>query len=237
MSTDPVPFELLTGLYRTPRGASAQMAYRAGTNDHNTLFSCMTEDEYGLASVHLGPGSVAVDVGAYAGGVAIGLALDNPGARVIAVEPLSANVELITDNVRRNGLEDRVLISHRAVAAPGLRTTTVRWAFDGTESGLHHRYVGNSTLHAKGGRSEVVDCVSLSDLVEAAGGFIHLLKIDCEGGEYELFLDADALPSVGTIVGEYHHGWDPLVALLDASHVVTMLSGDGNIGEFRAVPR
>ena len=238
MTTVPLPDELLTGLYRTPRGSSAQMAHRAGTNDHNTLFSCMTEDEYGLAAIHLADGQVAVDVGAYAGGVAISLALDNPGARIIAVEPLTANVELITDNVRRNGLADRVLISHRAVAAPGLRTTTVRWAFSDDESGRHHRYVGNSTLSPSGGRREIVDCVSLSDLVEAAGGYIHLLKIDCEGGEYELLQDADALRSVGVMVGEYHDGWDRLVALLDATHVASQVGpSTDHFGGFRAVPR
>lgn len=234
--TVPVPDEVLTGLFRTPRGSSAEMAYRAGTNDYNTLNACMTEDEYGLASVHLGPGSVAVDVGSYAGGVAIGLALDNPDCDVIAVEPLTANVDLIRDNVHRNRLEGRILVLHRAVAAPGLRTTTIRWAFDATESGRHHRYVGNSTLHARGGRSEVVDCVSLSDLVEAAGGFIHLLKVDCEGGEYELFADGKALAWVGTIVGEYHAGDMRLRDLLEETHSMVRLSGDDNIGEFRAVP-
>lgn len=237
MTTVPVPDEVLTGLFRSPRGASAEMAYRAGTNDFNTLNACMTEDEYGLASVTLPPGSVAVDVGAYAGGVAIGLALDNPDCHVIAVEPLTVNVDLINDNVRRNRLESRILVVRRAVAAPGLTTTTIRWAFTDDESGRHHRYVGNSSLHVTGGRSEVVDCVSLSDLVAAAGGHIALLKVDTEGAEYELFADADALPSVGLIVGEHHAGFDRLAAMLDATHVVTLTNGDVNVGEFRAVPR
>ena len=44
MTAVPVPDETLTGLFRTPRGSSAEMAYRAGTNDYNTLNACMTEE-------------------------------------------------------------------------------------------------------------------------------------------------------------------------------------------------
>lgn len=239
MTTVPVPDELLTGLFRTPRGSSAQMAYRAGTNDYNTLNACMTEDEYGLAATTLGPGTVVVDVGAYAGGVSIGLALDNPDARVIAVEPLPANVALIRDNVARNRLEDHVTVLPCAVAAPGTTTAVIRWAFGDDESGRHHRFVGNSTLGTTSlvHESEEVAAISLGGLVELAGGFIHLLKVDCEGGEYPLFSDAAALASVGAMVGEYHDGWDRLVALLEPTHVVTRRSGTDHLGEFSAVPR
>lgn len=239
-ATVPIPDEFLTALFRTPRGSSAQMAYRPETNDWNTLVSCMTEDEYGLAGMTFGPGSVLVDVGAYAGGVTIALALDNPDARLIAVEPLPANVELIADNVQRNALYERVLLLPVAVAAPGTRKTTIRWAFDDTDSGRHHRFVGNSTLATDTETSQhaLVDCVTLSDLVALAGGTIHLLKVDCEGGEYALFEDADGLSCVREIRGEYHDGWYRLVDLLGATHVVTQMGAcTDHFGGFRAVPR
>lgn len=226
-------------LFRTPRGAGAQMAYRLDTNDWNTLVSCLNEDEYGLAALTFDPGAVLVDVGAYAGGICIGLALDNPGVHVIAVEPLPANVELIADNIARNALGERITLLPMAVAAPGTRRTTIRWAFDETESGRHHRYVGNSTLApAEGAQHALVDCVTLTDLVVLAGGLIDLLKVDCEGGEYPLFADAAALPGVGAIVGEYHDGWQRLVDLLDATHIATQVGAcTPSFGGFRAVPR
>lgn len=213
------------------------MGHRPGTNDWNTLNACMTEDEYRLAGVALGAGA-AVDVGSYLGGVAIGLALDHPEARVWAVEPLPANVELLRENVERAGVADRLTVVPRAAARPGVRTTTIRWAFDDTESGRHHRYVGNSTLGAHAtALEERVGCVSLSGLVALAGGRIDLLKVDTEGAEYELLADAAALAHVGLIVGEYHAGYDRLAALLAATHAVERLSGSDLLGEFRAVPR
>lgn len=225
--------------FRTPRGASASMSWRPGTNDWNTLVSCITEDEYGLASVHLSAGQVAVDVGAYAGGVSIALAIDNPDSRVLAVEPLPPNVDLIAENIGRNGLGERVTLLPMAVVKPGVARTTIRWAFDDTESGRHHRYVGNSSLAPAGlAQTALVDGVTLGALVAMGNGRIDFLKVDCEGGEYDLFADADALRSVGDIRGEYHDGWDRLVRLLEATHVVTQMGAcTDTFGGFRAVPR
>ena len=211
------------------------MTYREGTNDWNTLIACMTEDEYQLRDVELGHGA-AVDIGAYAGGVAISLALDNPDARILAVEPLPANITLIDENIRQNGLEDRITLVPRAAGRPGQRKATIRWAFGDDESGRHHRYVGNSTLshHSAVHEEAQVDCVDLAQLVKMAGGSVALLKIDCEGAEYDI-LASPAVKDCRDIRGEYHAGWQPLVDLLDATHHVTRLGGTDHFGEFRAV--
>ncbi len=211
------------------------MSYRTGTNDFNTLFSCMTEDEYGLRDLELGTGS-AVDIGAYAGGVAISLATDHPGARVIAVEPLTANVSLIRDNIARNGLDDRITVLPVAAGHPGQKEATIRWAFGDDESGIHHRFVGNSSLseHSMQHEVETVDAIDLLGLVELAGGYIDLLKIDCEGAEYGI-LNSPSVKDCGRIVGEYHDGRDRLIALLAATHSVTT-RGTDHFGEFTAMP-
>ena len=196
----------------------------------------MTEDEYGLRSVE--GIRTMVDIGGYLGGVGIGVALDHRDALVWIVEPLTANVALIERNVAENELGDRVTVVAAAAAKPGQRKAVIRWAFDDTESGRHHRFVGNSTLAApEGARQELAPCVSLGELVGYAGGRLDLLKIDCEGAEYDILADAEALADVGLIVGEYHTGYAPLAALLDRTHHVVRLSGDDNIGEFRADPR
>lgn len=227
--------EPVRGTWRTPGGRAATMWYRDGTNDYNTLNACMTEDEYSLRGAGAG---TMVDIGGYLGGVGIGFAIDHPDARVWIVEALSANVELIRRNVAENRLDERVTVLHRAAAEPGRREAAIRWDFEQTESGRHHRFVGNSTLGTEGPAAlERVRCISLGELVDIAGP-IDLLKIDCEGGEYELFADADALVHVGPIVGEYHDGWDRLVALLQATHVASHVGpATDHFGGFRAVPR
>jgi len=54
---------------------------------------------------------------------------------------------------------------------------------------------------------DLVPTVTLSEIVAVAGA-IDLLKLDCEGGEYDIFLNtaqADLL-KVAEIRMEYHHG-------------------------------
>lgn len=221
-------------VFRTPGGRSATMRYRLGTNCWNTLSACMTEDEYGMAA--RGGAATMIDVGGYLGGVGIGYSLDNREARVWIVEPLPANCDLIRANIELNGLADRVTLVEAAADRPGRERTTVLWDFSDDESGRHHRFVGNSSLAAgsPSRRSAAVPCVSLPDLVAMAGGFVDLLKVDCEGGEYALF-EARA-DGVGDIVGEQHGGFDRLEALLRGTHDVTN-DGTLDFGAFHAVRR
>lgn len=215
--------------FATPAGRTASMSIRPGTNDFNTLASCMAQDEYRLGS--LPSEGVAVDVGAYTGGVTVVLAMK--GWKVIAVEALSANVAVLRDNVERNAPEGSVTILHRAAAKVGRKSAKVQWNFTGTESGEHHRFVGNAQLiGTQGGDSETVTTVSLAELVDMAGGHIDFLKADCEGCEYGLF-SSPALKDVALIHGEYHTGADRLLELLSPTHDVS-IAGSENFGGFTA---
>jgi FkbM family methyltransferase len=216
--------------FANPSGRVAHMSLRPGTNDHNTIASCMTSDEYRLAS--LPSVGVAVDVGAYTGGVTVALAM--LGWRVIAVEALSENVVLLRENVERNVKEPgSVTILHSAAAKSGKKSAAVHWNFSGDESGQHHRFVGNAQwLGVTGGEMETVPTVTLAKLVEIAGGHIDFLKADCEGCEYGLF-DSPALEDVTLIHGEYHSGAQRLQDLLSPTHDVT-IEGSEHFGAFTA---
>lgn len=210
------------------------MMWRDGTNDHNTLTSCMTEDEYGLRS--LPEAGTVVDVGGYLGGVGIGYAVDHRDARVWIVEPLAANCDLIRKNIDMNELGARVTLIEAAADEPGAKRTRVLWDFGDDESAHHHRFVGNSTIatHSERHQSQDVACIDLPALVRLAGGHIDLLKIDCEGGEYALF--AKGAADVGIIVGEQHEGFARLADLLSGTHDV-FNDGDEHFGPFHATPR
>lgn len=221
------------GAFRTPKGNAAQMDVRDGTSDHNTLFSCLTEDEYGLKELDLGEG-VALDIGAHAGGVSVGLAVDNPRAKVIAVEALGANVGALRANVEANGVSDRVTVVH-AIAGKTKGKGTVRWNFDQGESGQHHRFIANAH-RMEGGETEEADVVTLAQLVKMAGGSVAFAKVDCEGCEYDV-LNSPAVKDVAEFRGEFHAGFDNLAHLLEPTHVVTMTSGTEAFGGFRAVRR
>lgn len=229
-----LPVEEIIKGYRTPKGNAALMTCRADTSDHNSIFSCMDEDEYGLKELKLS--GVALDIGAHLGGVSVGLALDNPNLRVIAVEALSANARLLQENVERNGVSDRVTVIH-GIAGKKSGRGTVRWNFDQDESGQHHRFIANAHLvNSEQGEFEEADIVTLADLGVMAGEPIAFAKIDCEGGEYD-FLDTGSVGIVAEYRGEFHAGFARIERMLEATHNVTMSSGTPDFGGFRAVRR
>jgi len=233
------------GTYRTPRGQAVTLTLREGTNDHNTLFSCLDGDEYGLAPLHLT--GTAVDIGAYLGGVSIALAVDNPDLRVIAVEPVPDNAHLLRENVERCGLAERVTVLEGAAGALDQDTERIAWNWSDPGGKLeetmhHHRYVGGSTLALDNEgmahdtiQTESYSISSLLGLVDVER--FSFLKIDCEGCEAK-FLTDPAVAYVERMVGEWHPWYmdeDGLHRLLDATHEVrTWGTGPGG---FEAVLR
>lgn len=177
------------------------MLYRTDTNDWNTLSASLTQDEYGLKPLHLS--GTAIDVGAYLGGVTVALAMDNPDLRVIAVEPVPPNVELLRRNVTLNGLDSRVEVIEAAI---GDGKITVSYGYKGSESLEHHAFVGNSTLAGEftgeaTHEERTYIGYSLAGLVNGDVDRVSFLKIDCEGCEWQAL---KTLPPVERIHGEWH---------------------------------
>ena len=175
--------------FTLPTGGTVQMTVRPGTNDHNVCYSILTEDEYRL------PGNLAgtaLDVGAHIGAATVALCTLNPELRVVAIEALPANAELLYRNTEP--YKDRVTVLQRAAGTNG----DIRW--NGHDP--VHRFIGNQ--HGTGGDSIQVDTISLTEIVNQFGP-IAFLKIDCEGCE-DTFLDDPAIDQVAFVAGEFHNG-------------------------------
>jgi FkbM family methyltransferase len=65
---------------------------------------------------------------------------------------------------------------------------------------------GETDLHTTSHHSEKGDIIGVSfkKVLERAGGAIDILKMDCEGGEWEIFEDRDSFQNVSSITMEYH---------------------------------
>lgn len=199
--------------FHTPKGNPLHgMWMRNGTNDLNVLLAASVQDEYELAEMDLS--GVVIDIGAHIGAVSIPLLIDNPGLRVIAVEPVEANADLMWSSARDNGVQDRLTIIRGAVGAPGETVTRLHAMFRGNEPAVHHAFIGttengneavaeNWRLGSDHDISEV-PTYSYSDLREMAGETPCLVKIDCEGAEYA-FLRDRAVDEVPLILGEWHN--------------------------------
>ncbi len=228
---------LITGDFKTPQGRPAPMLYRQGTSDYNTLNACMTEDEYGFAGRKVS--GVAVDIGAHLGGVAVGLALDNPDLRVIAVEAVPPNAELLRQNVAQNGLQDRVTVIEGAVGNGD--PVSIHYGYTGSESAVHHAFIGNAGIGGDDYTETAAysQSVTLTSLLAEAGS-IDLIKIDCEGGEFG-FLENPSVGQVPVILGEWHaivgKGLADLLTLLEPTHTVTLSGPEAGPGGFVAVAK
>jgi FkbM family methyltransferase len=227
-----IEYPLAVSEWRTPNGAPIRFAYRENTNDWNTINSCMFEnDEYLLRGRPIE--GDAVDVGGYLGSVGVTIAVDNPMARVLIVEPVPDNADLIRQNADMNGVGDRVTVFEGAVGKTGQKTSEIRFRYVGDANLEHHAFVGNTSLaYDTGGDTphETLDVETLgvAELLNRFGiAEPVFLKIDCEGGEWA-FLDAPArdLRRLPYIIGEAHpvrgHSAKDIHALLDKTHSVTL---------------
>jgi FkbM family methyltransferase len=189
--------------YTLPSGGTVEMTVRTGTNDHNVCYSIITEDEYQLDRVKPLSG-VAVDVGAHIGAATVALLATNPDLRVVAIEPVPENIELLKANTEPYG--DRVTIIE---GAAGKGRQKVRYNFvdpdPKDDNASVHRFIANQNMPPGVEYTEItVPGVTLSDLV-AEHGPIAFIKIDCEGCE-DGFLNDPAIDQVGLVHGEYHNG-------------------------------
>jgi FkbM family methyltransferase len=132
-----------------------------------------------------------VDLGANIGCSCLFWFREYPECRVEAFEPHATHLEMLRENLRRNGLENRVLVHP---AAAGVRQGSIFLSDQGMSSRV-------SPEERSGDQR-----VPVMDFFDAVGDRpIDLLKIDIEGSEYVLLADARfPMLQVHTLVLEWH---------------------------------
>ena len=176
------------------------------------LYEIFAEDCYRL-EWFLGPlldrPIQVVDIGGHVGTFACRLTQLHPKASVLSCEPSATTAGYLRRNAEQNGVADRVTVFERAVAA-----TTGRAMFqdNGGGSGLNGLVTAG---HESGPATEVLT-MAFDELVNSAAAPVEVIKIDCEGGEYDLVLGSSpsSWESVQRVVIEFHpvdgHGWPEL---------------------------
>jgi len=228
----------------SPKGTTVELVYREDTSDLGTIGATWRlwgklEDEYGLADLPDDLTGTAVDIGAHIGSVALALLIDHPRLKVIAVEPLAENVDVLRANADRLGVSERLTIRNAGISATD--TARVDWNWRSTVNSGYwrtNRYIGNVLVNDPFYEHDtaVVPGVSLSTILPKRGR-VPFLKIDCEGCEWVALTDP-AVARVVRIAGEYHGhpGPEGLAALLSETHDLTV-TPDGACGMFTAVKR
>lgn len=150
-----------------------------------------TERDYNVKELELSENSTVIDIGAHVGIVSMALA-KLYGCKVVAYEPNPNNYRRLAENIKRNELDNLITAYNLAVTVDG-RDVIVGKPQDGNS--------GSSHIYAEHG--EHVKSVRFEDVI-AQFETIDLLKIDCEGAEYEFLPGAD-LSKVKAVRGEFHN--------------------------------
>jgi FkbM family methyltransferase len=159
------------------------------------------ERHYERYGSELQNGWTVVDIGAGNGDFAILAARQCPHGVVYAYEPFPDSFALLSENVQLNGIKN-VRASPHAVCE---RKGTVELYVLGREPLRFSTVGGQNVLTTE---TLVVPCIALKDILDSLETKqCDFLKIDCEGGEYEILFaaDDDSLRRIERICLEYHN--------------------------------
>jgi FkbM family methyltransferase len=153
---------------------------RSGTRDWDVIHELLFADSYRHALNFLRDRTDAplvLDLGGNIGLFSLLAALTNKNANIITYEPGPPNRRLLELNLLANSkLSEQIQL--RTQAAGGLSRTT-DWFFDEYNP-------GGSGLFGNEGQRFAVQIQPLADIASSLGKSITLLKMDIEGGEYEI---------------------------------------------------
>ncbi|MEO6886001.1 MAG: FkbM family methyltransferase [Jatrophihabitantaceae bacterium] len=141
-----------------------------------------------------------IDIGGHVGTFACRLAQVHPKATIEAYEPSPTTARYLRKNVEQNALADRITVSELALAA---ETGFAELDDNGGGSGLNGLV---STGRGSSATSTKVQTIAFDEVVAQPGAPIDFMKIDCEGGEYDLIYGSSpsSWDSVQRVVIEYH---------------------------------
>lgn len=138
---------------------------------------------------------VVVDVGAFVGDSSIYFALKG-AKKIYAIEPNPEAFREMLENIKLNNLNDRIVPINAAI---GSKAGTIRVA----NINIEETTVTYYDLNSMG--SIEVPMMTLSQLFEQYGIEPDILKMDCEGCEYDVILnDYEHVKLFKEIIVEYH---------------------------------
>jgi FkbM family methyltransferase len=149
--------------------------------------------------VRLAQQPTVIDVGGYIGDFSL-YAVKHLGARhVFVFEPTRENFAILEQNIRLNGYGHRITAAELAVSNSKKVELNVQT--------LASQEMHSSSYWYQGAERRTLPALTLADILETnAIERVDLLKVDCEGGEYDIFeaVPQSVFDKIDNIVFEFH---------------------------------
>lgn len=174
----------------------AKFKIRRNRWDAYIVRETFTDKVYHKGIAQLGENSVLIDIGANIGTFAVFAAIQNKKIKVYSYEPFEENFLLLKENVALNGLEQEIKTFNCAIGDTECEKEVFLKDSNAT-----------SSLYEKDGKEVRIKVITLKDVfVDNNIQTCDLLKVDCEGAEYEIFYStpSDIFDKIKMITMEYH---------------------------------
>ena len=136
-----------------------------------------------------------IDIGANHGFFSI-FATSLGARKVVAIEAIPATFNALKENVKRKGFESKIQTLNNAVSATAGQQIKMSIG----------EFIGHSSAYNVADQFVMVNSITLSEILNYLEGDKIYLKMDCEGSEYDIILNAneDDMKKISTIVVEIH---------------------------------
>ena len=170
----------------------------------NMIAHELNNNEYDF-NIDFKEGDIVIDIGANVGMVSILLAKKFPFLKIYSFEPLKENYDNFIKNIELNNIPKGVIIAeNKAVTKDGrLITMSINSANKGGSSTTD--VISINSIMTK--ENSQVESITLEEIFKKYNiNKLKLLKIDCEGSEYEILYNADTnlLKNIENLRGEFH---------------------------------
>ncbi len=168
---------------------------------------------------------IVIDIGANTGATSIYFAL-NGAEKVYAVEPMPKTYKFLVKNILINGFQKKIYPLNFGIGKSSIAVV------DENETGLGAKVNKPNKKH-KVTKTKMVEIKSLRDLIDTLHIKECVIKMDCEGCEYDALLDLDkeTFARIKEIILEYHNGCKKLANYLkENGYIVTCNHYKNRIG-------
>lgn len=202
-------YNIVTTLFEAYNGVKTLFHYRHNTTDQNTILSIVKHDEYKTKDIPLEDGDVVIDIGSHIGAFPVLLSALKLKLGVYCYEPIPENYRLLFKNLEDNDLQDFGYCWEKAVVGKSNGKVKLYYG-DDSFNGLAHKFIGSPAFNPPPDfkrdfiEAETITLEQIFKENKIAG--CKLLKIDCEGFEFEIFENTpkEILEKIDYIVGERH---------------------------------